>query len=215
MSELQPLLDLLSGKISWLATALAWIGALRLVAKPVSAAVQTAFSKLVAKAIETPEPEDDELVGKLIRSWPYRILAFLVDWIASVKLPTSDSLRQAIANEDKPGPPIVLWLLCGCLVLGAGGCLTGCVGGPRTAQAQAFLTLRSVWTSADAAMKVYGTACATGRVSAAKQVEVDQQYLRFRASWRLAVSIARSENAPAPPEVQELADELQRLITNL
>lgn len=214
MSELQPLFDLLGGKISWLATALAWIGALRLVAKPVSAWVQTLFSKLVAKVTETPEPDDDELVARLIKSWPYRILAFLVDWVASVKLPTSDSLRKAIESKT-PATPIAVWLLCGFLAIGTGGCLTGCVGTPRSAQAQAFLTLRSVWTGAEASMRVYGTACATGKVSEAKQLDVDQQYLRFRASWRLAVQLARSDAAPAPADVQAAADELQRLITNL
>ena len=94
MNELQPLLDLLGGQGKPLITLIAWIGALRLVAKPVSAVIQGFFTKLVAKAIETPEADDDAAIARLLSCWPYRILAFLVDWGASIKLPTTQSLKK-------------------------------------------------------------------------------------------------------------------------
>lgn len=93
-SVIEPLLKLMGGHGSWLVTLVAWMGALRLVAKPVSAVIQSFFTKLVAKAIETPESDDDAAIARLLSCWPYRILAFLVDWGASIKLPTTQSLDQ-------------------------------------------------------------------------------------------------------------------------
>jgi len=93
--------------------------------------------------------------------------------------------------------------------------LTGC-NGARTAQGIAFQTLKTTQIAVDKAMKVYGTACATGRVSVAKQAQIDDIHARYRAAFRLAVTATRNDPAALTPEaVASLADELQTLITSL
>ncbi len=100
MNEIKPLLDLLGGEQGWPAQVVTWIGALRLAAKPFGTWIQGLFTTLVAKVLETPEPEDDALVLGILKSWPYRLLSFLVDWLTSIKLPTTDSLKKH-AEETK------------------------------------------------------------------------------------------------------------------
>lgn len=215
MSELQPLLDLLGGKISWLATALAWIGALRLVAKPVSAWVQSAFSKLVAKTIETPEVDDDALVAKLISSWPYRVLSFLVDWIASVKLPTTETLQTAAAAR-KGTPPIVVALLCAILAIGAGGCFSGCGSAPVTREARVFYSYKDTWSITRAAYGGWCERVVAGKVSKASERKVDAAWNSYRLAFKVSFQAAQNDwNAMTDANLDALRLELLRLIRTL
>ncbi len=55
------------------------IGALRLVVKPLMVAL-TAFAK------ETETPKDDEVLAKIETSKAYKLLLFVLDWLASIKI---------------------------------------------------------------------------------------------------------------------------------
>lgn len=133
MNELQPLLDLLGGNSGKLAVVIAWIGALRLLAKPFSAWVQMGFSKLLAQVQSTPEPDDDELVRRLLASWPYRAFAFGLDWITSVKLPTTASLTKATEPSEKAHD----------FNTRAGLILLFCIGAPAIAGCARFTTTQT------------------------------------------------------------------------
>lgn len=65
---------------TWVIGILLIIGTLRLVVKPAMA---------IAKSVvaSTPSLEDDLLVQKVETSKAYQIAVFLIDWIASIKLP--------------------------------------------------------------------------------------------------------------------------------
>lgn len=97
MNELQPLIDLLSGKFGWLSTVFAWMGAMRVAAKPISAVLQDGAAKFIASAIESESDDDDRLAASILGSRTYRLLAFVLDWVASIKLPTLKQYREAAA----------------------------------------------------------------------------------------------------------------------
>jgi hypothetical protein len=95
MQDIQPLIDALQAKLPWLAALTTIMGALRLLAKPFSALVQSFFSKLLTYVESTPEKDDDTWVTTILGSKLYRLFAFVVDWVLSIKLPNSDSLKKA------------------------------------------------------------------------------------------------------------------------
>lgn len=72
---------------------LAYIGAARLVMKPVGLWIQSAIARAIAKAVETPELGDDQLVERVMTSKWYRGFAFGLDLGLSIKLPTAAKLK--------------------------------------------------------------------------------------------------------------------------
>jgi len=88
MSELQPLLDLLSGKFGWLATVVTWVGAIRLAVKPFNSRVQAKLTAAMAEAAASPDVEDDRMFEGLLGARWYRLLHFGLDLGTSIKLPT-------------------------------------------------------------------------------------------------------------------------------
>lgn len=99
MSELQPLIDLLTGQHGWLSSVFAWVGALRLAAKPITAAIDDGMHKAIVRAVESDEQDDDRLVERLLGNPAYRTVAFLLDWLTSIKLPTLKAFRAALAAK--------------------------------------------------------------------------------------------------------------------
>lgn len=89
MEQIQPILDLLSAKHGWLAAVLGAMGTARLFAKPFSLALQSLLTRLFAFVHETADMDDDQFVAAMLRARWYRAIAFLVDYFASVKLPTA------------------------------------------------------------------------------------------------------------------------------
>ncbi|HNR70429.1 MAG TPA: hypothetical protein PKJ00_03495 [Verrucomicrobiota bacterium] len=113
---------------------------------------------------------------------------------------------------------LITWLLIGLLsCAGLAITVTGCANQQQPDnQAVAYKSLRDIWIGVDAAMKVYGTAVVNGKVSKEKEQEIDALYYKVRNSWRLAVEVARNNQAlPAPEEVVRLANQLQQLIASL
>lgn len=98
--ELKPLYELLTAQFGWLPAIVAWIGTIRVPARLFSDWIQSALTRAVSLVLASPEKDDDELLQSLLNSKPYRLLAFAVDLLASVKLPTTASLQKH--NETKP-----------------------------------------------------------------------------------------------------------------
>lgn len=79
---LKPLLETYSSLLpAWLVGLLAIIGTLRLIVKP---ALALAYAIVQA----TPSKSDDEAVAKVEQSKVFKALLFVLDWLASVKLPS-------------------------------------------------------------------------------------------------------------------------------
>jgi hypothetical protein len=82
----------------WLQQTFMVMGALRVLAKPFSATVQSIFDKAVAAAVESSSEGDDHFLAKVLSHPIYRVSAWLLDCVASVKLPTYDALMKALAK---------------------------------------------------------------------------------------------------------------------
>jgi hypothetical protein len=80
MPDLSFLLEFLMTKAPWLAQALVWVGALRLIFKPL-------FSFLRSLVDATPSAKDNELLNQVEGSKVYSVVAYILDYLASIKLP--------------------------------------------------------------------------------------------------------------------------------
>jgi len=83
----QPLLDTLAARHGWVVCAVTWVGALRTAFKPVSGKIGRYLDRAVARVAETEDPADDLVLQRMLSSRWYRVLAFTLDLIASIKLP--------------------------------------------------------------------------------------------------------------------------------
>ncbi len=88
MEALNPLLQTLAAKHEWLPAALAWIGGLRVAFKFGSGRLQLALTEwLTRAAADNDAAEDKDIEGLLGSRW-YRAVAFALDLLCSVKLPS-------------------------------------------------------------------------------------------------------------------------------
>lgn len=131
MNDMQPLIDLMSGKFGWFATLLAWIGALRLPAKLLQGWLQRLGTALVARVLASPEPDDDALLRRCLESLTYRVIALFADVLLSIKLPTAASLeahraaQPAIGERAESGEGtlrLLSWLVGLLALAGLNGC---------------------------------------------------------------------------------------------
>jgi hypothetical protein len=81
-NPLQPLFDGLAGKYGWLTTFVLVIGSLRILFKPIMLALENYVR-------QTPRPEDDARLAKFEAGWIYKTIAVLLDFGASIKLPSA------------------------------------------------------------------------------------------------------------------------------
>lgn len=95
------LLDTWSAKHGWLAAALTWIGTARVVFKLISGKLEEAIHAFVEFSISTKDADAVERLNAVFASRIYRLLAFLTDYIASVKLPLQARTCQTM-NIPKP-----------------------------------------------------------------------------------------------------------------
>lgn len=77
---LKPLIEQYSAQYPWLVTIVFIMGSFRLFLKPVMA---------IAEAVVglTASPKDDELLAKVLDHKIYKAVAFVFDWLGSIKLP--------------------------------------------------------------------------------------------------------------------------------
>lgn len=95
------LLDTYSAKHGWLAAALTWIGTARVVFKVISGKLEEALQAFVEFSVSTKDADAVDRINVIFASRTYRLLAFLADYIASVKLPLQARTGQTI-NLPKP-----------------------------------------------------------------------------------------------------------------
>ena len=100
MSELQPILDLLSGKSGWVATALTWIAAL----KTASTLIETRVAHFLADRLNdiaaTESEDDDKYLRWLFEKPAYKMTAFVLR-LVGVRLPTLADLERALRLQSE------------------------------------------------------------------------------------------------------------------
>jgi hypothetical protein len=95
------LLDTWSAKHGWLAAALTWIGTARVAFKLISGKLEEAIHAFVEFSVSTKDADAVDRLNTVFASRTYRLLAFLTDYIASVKLPLQARTGNTI-NVTKP-----------------------------------------------------------------------------------------------------------------
>lgn len=80
MEIVQSLLPWLLEKAPYLATILVWMGALRLILKPL-------FTFLHSAVEVIPGDVDNQILEKVEKSKTYAVISFVLDYFASIKLP--------------------------------------------------------------------------------------------------------------------------------
>lgn len=214
MNDIQPIIDALQDKLPWLAALTTVMGILRLIAKPLSALVQSFFTKLLLYVQGTPETDDDAWVERILASKWYRAFAFVVDWVLSIKLPTSASVQKVMENPPI-SPPLTLLLLCGLLSFGVVGCAS-LQSTPPTREAVVYYAFRDTWSGAHEAYKGFCELVVLGKVSKADEADVDKAWNRFRVGFKAALLAANNDwSAVTPASVIAQKDDLITLIRAL
>jgi hypothetical protein len=80
-----------AAKYPWLMAALLFMGTMRMFFKP----AQLAIDKFVS---DTETKKDDEFWAKVKAHWAYKSVAWVIDFLGSIKLPKAEAQPQAPAN---------------------------------------------------------------------------------------------------------------------
>jgi len=91
----------------------------------------------------------------------------------------------------------------------------GCVTNPEkpTREAIVFYTFADTWTVAHAAYRAHCERVVSGKVSKPDEIEIDAAWNTFRASFKVAFSLASQNwSAATPVDVQLAADQLTQLL---
>lgn len=77
---LKPLVEVYAGKLGVLVQIISIVGTLRLAVKPVMTLIETVV-------MITPSESDNSLPDEIRASKAYKMVVFVLDWFASIKLP--------------------------------------------------------------------------------------------------------------------------------
>ena len=93
-------------------------------------------------------------------------------------------------------------------------CLIWLVACTTTQKTVAFQTLSAVQATVDSSLTAYADMVVSGKVDVATQVKVKAAKTRYEIAFKLALETAQGNlAAPAPGDIQKLADELSALLT--
>lgn len=97
---LQPILDLLGGKGTWITTLIAWFAAISVILAPFAVWIRNKLADAANKAAASSEDDDDTYLRSLFGNAFYRLLAFVLNF-ANIRLPTLAELERAIALQKE------------------------------------------------------------------------------------------------------------------
>lgn len=112
IETLQPILDLLGGKGTWLTTIMAWGATISAVLAPFAVWIRNKLTDAINRAAESSDENDDAWLTKLFSAQWYQFLAFALNFV-NVRLPTLAELQRAImlqheaVREARTEPPKV------------------------------------------------------------------------------------------------------------
>ncbi|HEV2692353.1 MAG TPA: hypothetical protein VG347_05605 [Verrucomicrobiae bacterium] len=144
-TELQPLLDLLTGKFHWLPALLAWVGALKTLFHFLGRYLTAWTSSVLVSIVNSPDPTDDHLLLTVLDSRIYQLLHFALA-LFSLPLPTRADYDAALKNKTAIAPATTALLL-SIMMAGVAGC--------ATQDAQAFATEQLTADTASAATSTF------------------------------------------------------------
>lgn len=75
---------------------------MRVALKPISVLIQTKLSEALVRVAESPEVDDDTVVLRIVTSRGWRLTAFVLDLVASVKLPGRAEFERAVSAPKQP-----------------------------------------------------------------------------------------------------------------
>jgi hypothetical protein len=78
---------------------IAWIGSVRIPLKLISSFIQTKLTELLVKVADSPFNDDDAMVKLVLDNKVYRLISFFLDWVLSIKLPTSSDFATILAAK--------------------------------------------------------------------------------------------------------------------
>lgn len=86
-------------------TLFASVGAARFLIKPFGEIIRRAILRAAETAIATADTDDDHWIETLLATRTYRIAAFALDYLASVKLPRAEELwTKPVSQNQNPNP---------------------------------------------------------------------------------------------------------------
>lgn len=88
---IKPILESLMGHNGMLVALAVWMGTLRMIFKPIMSGIQAVVSL-------TPTVKDDTILADVLNSKVYKTIVFIFDYVASLKLPTAQTV--VIASTD-------------------------------------------------------------------------------------------------------------------
>ena len=94
-------LSALSGDNGWLAQVSGWMVTARLVLKPFSALLVARLTEAIFRVIDTEDAATVEMALQLLRAKAYRWAAFVIDLVASLKLPTAKEFTARLETKTK------------------------------------------------------------------------------------------------------------------
>jgi len=143
-TELQPVLDLLTGKLHWLPALLVWVGALKTLSHFAGKFLTGWTAGVLVRVVNSPDPDDDHFLLAILDSRFYRLLHFALT-LFSLPLPTRADYDAALKNRAAATSAAAL------LIATA---LAATVAGCASYDAQVFTTEK---LTADAAASATGT----------------------------------------------------------
>jgi len=105
LEPLSALLRSLSGENGFVTQALTWIAALRLAIKPGQIWIRDRIISVLQRAAESADISDDQIVESVLTSSAWRVTAFILDFLASLKLPLVDDFRRIRSQSQTPTKP--------------------------------------------------------------------------------------------------------------
>jgi len=186
-AELQPILDLLTGKYHWLPALLAWVGALKTLFHFFGRYLTTWTAGVLVRIVNSPDPEDDHLLLNILDSRAYQRLHFA---LALFSLPLPTRADYDVALRAKTGATSVAALLA---LLSLVTMMVGCA----TPDARVFATEKLTADAAAAATSTFNLYyhSATNTADAATLARLDSARAElYSADRTLAAALAIVEN---------------------
>jgi hypothetical protein len=110
MNEIQPLLDLLGGKLPWLPTIIVWLGALKLFFHFTGGFIQSQAAAFMVRIVDSEDPNDDHFLLVILDSRIYQFIRFLLQ-VASLPLPARADYDLMLKKRGLSAGAIVPLLL--------------------------------------------------------------------------------------------------------
>src|SRR5450756_722863 len=122
-TELQPILDLLTGKFHWLPALRAWVGALKTLFHFLGRHLTAWTAGILVYIVNSPDPADAHVLLTVLDSRLYQLLHFALA-LFSLPLPTRADYNAALVNKTNAAPATTALLLAAMLAAAVAGCAT-------------------------------------------------------------------------------------------